>query len=312
MGPHGAAWGAWGGRAGRWRHAAQQRRQAGRGWRSHGARTAAARRPEAGRRQPPPPYAAALPRRRGQATTLRRNGSDFSATILGALFQSGQITIWTDVDGVYSADPRKVRGQRGGQGRGGGGVEGAAGAPDQRVALASNGSARAGRPRSACDLTLWRSRARAPRPQVPEAVCLPGLTYHEAWELSYFGANVLHPRTTLPAMKYDIPITIRNYFNLDAPGGCRGPGFKRSCTTGSSEGRRSAVPRVQLHCAWQLQAPHSLRAPARPSPPPPSPRPGRPFPTPRHHRVVAGARPPARQGAQGPAGRGQRQGLCHH
>jgi hypothetical protein len=47
---------------------------------------------------------------RGQATTLRRNGSDFSATILGALFQSGQITIWTDVDGVYSADPRKVGG----------------------------------------------------------------------------------------------------------------------------------------------------------------------------------------------------------
>ena len=46
-----------------------------------------------------------------------------------------------------------------------------------------------------------------PHPQVPEAVCLPGLTYHEAWELSYFGANVLHPRTTLPAMKYDIPIT---------------------------------------------------------------------------------------------------------
>ena len=44
----------------------------------------------------------------GQATTLRRNGSDFSATIMGALFRSGHITIWTDVDGVYSADPRKV------------------------------------------------------------------------------------------------------------------------------------------------------------------------------------------------------------
>ncbi len=54
--------------------------------------------------------------------------------------------------------------------------------------------------------------------QVPEAVCLPGMTYHEAWELSYFGANVLHPRTTLPAMKYHIPITIRNFFNLPAPG----------------------------------------------------------------------------------------------
>jgi aspartokinase/homoserine dehydrogenase 1 len=48
--------------------------------------------------------------REGQATTLRRNGSDFSATILGALFRGGHITIWTDVDGVYSADPRKVAG----------------------------------------------------------------------------------------------------------------------------------------------------------------------------------------------------------
>ena len=44
----------------------------------------------------------------GYVTTLKRNGSDYSATILGALFQAGHITIWTDVDGVYSADPRKV------------------------------------------------------------------------------------------------------------------------------------------------------------------------------------------------------------
>lgn len=48
------------------------------------------------------------------------------------------------------------------------------------------------------------------------------MTYHEAWELSYFGANVLHPRTTLPAMKYHIPITIRNFFNLPAAGGWAG------------------------------------------------------------------------------------------
>ena len=44
----------------------------------------------------------------GQVTTLKRNGSDYSATILGALFNSSRITIWTDVDGVFSADPRKV------------------------------------------------------------------------------------------------------------------------------------------------------------------------------------------------------------
>ena len=91
----------------------------------------------------------------GHVTTLKRNGSDYSATIMGALFRCGKITIWSDVDGVYSADPRKVQ----------------------------------------------------------DAVCLESLTYHEAWELSYFGANVLHPRTTIPAMKFGIPISTRNFFN---------------------------------------------------------------------------------------------------
>jgi aspartokinase/homoserine dehydrogenase 1 len=93
-------------------------------------------------------------------TTLKRDGSDFSAAIMGALFRARQVTIWTDVDGVYSADPRKVS----------------------------------------------------------EAVILQTLSYQEAWEMSYFGANVLHPRTIIPVMKYGIPIVIRNIFNLSAPG----------------------------------------------------------------------------------------------
>ncbi|KAH0750931.1 hypothetical protein KY290_030163 [Solanum tuberosum] len=93
-------------------------------------------------------------------TTLKRDGSDFSAAIMGALFKARQVTIWTDVDGVYSADPRKVS----------------------------------------------------------EAVILERLSYQEAWEMSYFGANVLHPRTIVPVMQYDIPIIIKNIFNLAAPG----------------------------------------------------------------------------------------------
>ncbi|KAG7025167.1 Bifunctional aspartokinase/homoserine dehydrogenase 1, chloroplastic [Cucurbita argyrosperma subsp. argyrosperma] len=93
-------------------------------------------------------------------TTLKRDGSDFSAAIMGALLTSRRVTIWTDVDGVYSADPRKVK----------------------------------------------------------EAVVLKTLSYQEAWEMSYFGANVLHPRTIIPVMQYDIPIIIRNIFNLSAPG----------------------------------------------------------------------------------------------
>ena len=44
----------------------------------------------------------------GVATTLGRNGSDFSASIFAALFDAAEIQIWTDVDGVMSADPRLV------------------------------------------------------------------------------------------------------------------------------------------------------------------------------------------------------------
>lgn len=40
-------------------------------------------------------------------TTLKRDGSDFSAAIIGSLVKARQVTIWTDVDGVFSADPRK-------------------------------------------------------------------------------------------------------------------------------------------------------------------------------------------------------------
>lgn len=44
----------------------------------------------------------------GVATTLKRNGSDLSASIFAALLGADVVTIWTDVDGVYSADPRRV------------------------------------------------------------------------------------------------------------------------------------------------------------------------------------------------------------
>ncbi len=44
----------------------------------------------------------------GRPTTLGRNGSDFSAAIFAALFDACELHIWTDVDGVLSADPRLV------------------------------------------------------------------------------------------------------------------------------------------------------------------------------------------------------------
>lgn len=114
-------------------------------------------------------------------TTLKRDGSDFSAAIMGALLRAHRVTIWTDVDGVYSADPRKVS----------------------------------------------------------EAVILKTLSYQEAWEMSYFGANVLHPRTIIPVMSHGIPIVIRNIFNLSTPGTviCK----PSANETGDSQGFESMV-----------------------------------------------------------------------
>jgi aspartate kinase len=44
----------------------------------------------------------------GVLTTLGRGGSDYSATILGAALSADEVIIWTDVNGVLTADPRLV------------------------------------------------------------------------------------------------------------------------------------------------------------------------------------------------------------
>jgi aspartokinase/homoserine dehydrogenase 1 len=96
----------------------------------------------------------------GVRTTLGRNGSDFSASIFARLLDAVQITIWTDVDGVMSGDPRLVS----------------------------------------------------------EATVIPDLSYHEAMELAYFGARIIHPGTMGPAVERGIPIFIRNSFRPGEPG----------------------------------------------------------------------------------------------
>ena len=50
--------------------------------------------------------------REGLCTTLGRGGSDYSGTIVGASLDASEIWIWTDVDGVMTADPRLVSAAR--------------------------------------------------------------------------------------------------------------------------------------------------------------------------------------------------------
>jgi len=62
------------------------------------------------KRQPPIPIVTGFigATEDGQTTTIGRNGSDYSASIVGAAVGADTIEIWTDVDGVLSADPKIV------------------------------------------------------------------------------------------------------------------------------------------------------------------------------------------------------------
>ena len=96
----------------------------------------------------------------GITTTIGRNGSDYTASIIGAALDSERVEIWTDVDGVLSADPRYV----------------------------------------------------------PNAFVLPEVSVEDAMELSFFGAEVIHPYTMLPAVDKEIDIYIKNTLSPKVPG----------------------------------------------------------------------------------------------
>ncbi len=53
---------------------------------------------------------------------------------------------------------------------------------------------------------------------VPDATSIPEINFHEAAELAYFGARVLHPATIQPAVDADIPVQVKNTFQPDHPG----------------------------------------------------------------------------------------------
>ena len=44
------------------------------------------------------------------------------------------------------------------------------------------------------------------------------MTFDEAAELAYFGAQVLHPQSMRPAREGDIPVRVKNSYNPQAPG----------------------------------------------------------------------------------------------
>lgn len=88
-------------------------------------------------------------------TTLGREGSDFTAAILGNVLNASDVSIWKDVPGVLNADPKKME----------------------------------------------------------DAVKIDELSYREAIEMSYSGAQVIHPKTMKPLYNKKIPLLVKSFIS---------------------------------------------------------------------------------------------------
>lgn len=96
----------------------------------------------------------------GEIDNLRRGGSDYTASLIGAAIQAETIEIWTDIDGMHNNDPRFIANTK----------------PIEQ------------------------------------------LSFHEAAELAYFGAKILHPSSIVPARNKNIPVLLKNTLQPKAKG----------------------------------------------------------------------------------------------
>lgn len=96
----------------------------------------------------------------GYRTTLGREGSDYTAALLGNYLNAESVTIWKDVPGILNADPR---------------IE-------------------------------------------PNTILIPSLRYQDAVELSYSGAQIIHPKTIRPLENKRIPLLVKPFGDPTAEG----------------------------------------------------------------------------------------------
>lgn len=102
-------------------------------------------------------------------TTLGREGSDYTASILAYCLNAKNVTIWKDVPGVLNADPK------------------------------------------------WFNHTKK----------IDELSYHDAIELTYYGATVIHPKTIKPLQNKNIPLYVKSFLNPKEEGTLIKDGEKR-------------------------------------------------------------------------------------
>jgi len=93
-------------------------------------------------------------------TTLGREGSDYTAAILAYALKADELTIWKDVKGVYTADPKLF----------------------------------------------------------PEATMIDKLSYKEAIEMTFYGAQIIHPKTIKPIQNANCILNVRSFIDKETKG----------------------------------------------------------------------------------------------
>lgn len=94
----------------------------------------------------------------GNVTTLGREGSDYTAAIIGTTLLADEIVIWKDVPGLMSADPKLFK----------------------------------------------------------NVVKLNNISYHEAIELAFYGASIIHPKTIQPLQNKGLTLQVRSFWEPHA------------------------------------------------------------------------------------------------
>jgi len=129
---------------------------------------------------------------KGVTTTLGFEGSDYSATMFAYVLKAESVTIWKDVPGVFNADPRYFRNYL----RGGEAIT--------------------------FEEAEEKNRYKALQLYGPvfliKPMLLGRLSYYDATKMAYFGASVIHPKTTFPLQKKGIPLYVKSFLNPEEPG----------------------------------------------------------------------------------------------
>ncbi len=95
-----------------------------------------------------------------QTTTLGREGSDYTASIIAGTLKADELVLWKDVEGIYNADPK----------------------------ITDN------------------------------VVKLNEISFREATELAYYGAQVIHPKTAKPIMYKNVKLIVKSFVNKNSTG----------------------------------------------------------------------------------------------